>query len=267
MNLQIFWIWYYFQENDGSKGVESNGLYPLCYWWWIFGAKSLINNSLCLYQSYIRYFRNNYGSGKTLLLSYSLHKRQHSPQRKQWKTWQKYCVALADSLALKKNKKEPHEPLVTPMSKSYLLPAKKVWQSGNVTVVFDGGYLTHSTKENIHLRESNEKQRRSIVPALANSLAVKKNELFMNKHNKQEFPLMLRSQVYDLWISVYNANRDADFIAVTNALAQAKDYPVTVKIQSSLLLKKFCSFLWLLTKKKKHWMSYKIANILTIYLG
>ena len=106
--------------------------------------------------------------------------------------------ALADSLALKKNKKEPHEPLVTPMSKSYLLPAKKVWQFGNVTVVFDGGYLTHSTKENIHLRESNEKQRRSIVPALANSLAVKKNELFMNKHNKQEFPLMLRSQVYDL---------------------------------------------------------------------
>ena len=96
-------------------------------------------------------------------------------------------------------------------------------------MVFDVAYLTHYTKDNTHLRESNEKQR-SIVPALADSLAVKKNDLFMNKHNKQEFLLMHGNQAYDPWISVYNANIDADFITVTNTLALAKDYPVIVKI-------------------------------------
>ena len=42
--------------------------------------------------------------------------------------------------------------------------------------------------------------------------------------------MMLGNQAYDPWSSVYNANRHTDFITVTNALALAKDYPVTVKI-------------------------------------
>ena len=41
---------------------------------------------------------------------------------------------------------------------------------------------------------------------------------------------MLGNQAYDPWISVYNANIDADFITVTNTLGLAKDYPVIVKI-------------------------------------
>ena len=46
----------------------------------------------------------------------------------------------------------------------------------NITVVFDGGYLIHFTKDNTHLRENNEKHDRSIAPALADSLALKMNK-------------------------------------------------------------------------------------------
>ena len=110
----------------------------------------------------------------------------------------------------------------------------------NITVAFDGGYLTHSTKSNTRLRGNNEEQGRSIVPALADSLAVKKNELLANKHSQQKFLLMFRNQIYDPGIRVFNPNRGVGFITVTNALARGKDYSVTVKIQSCLLLKKCC---------------------------
>ena len=60
---------------------------------------------------------------------------------------------------------------------------------------------------------------------------------------------MLGNQIYDPGISVFNENGDADFITVTNTLELPKDYPVTVKIQSCLLLKKVCMFFWLLKKK------------------
>ena len=34
----------------------------------------------------------------------------------------------------------------------------------------------------------------------------------MNKHNKQEFLLMLENQIFDPGISAYNANTDADLL-------------------------------------------------------
>ena len=46
----------------------------------------------------------------------------------------------------------------------------------------------------------------------------------------------------DPGISVYHANVDADFITAANALALAKNYPVTVKINSYMLLKKLYTF-------------------------
>ena len=56
------------------------------------------------------------------------------------------------------------------------------------------------------------KKGRNIIPALVDSLALKKNEFLMNKHNKQEFLLMLENQIFDPGISVYNANTDADLL-------------------------------------------------------
>ena len=117
----------------------------------------------------------------------------------------------------------------------------------SITVVFYGGNLSHSTKDNTHLRGSNGKQGRNILPTPADTLVVKKNEFLINKHKKQEFLLMLGNQISDTGISVYNANTDADFITVTNALALAKDYPVTVIRHSRLLVKKFSLFSWVLT--------------------
>ena len=93
----------------------------------------------------------------------------------------------------------------------------------NINVVFDGGYLNHSTKDTTHLRRSNRKQGRSIVPTCTNSLAVKKNEFLMSKNNKQELMLMLGSQISDPGVSVYHANTDDDFITIGNALALAND--------------------------------------------
>ena len=72
----------------------------------------------------------------------------------------------------------------------------------------------------------------------------------MNNRNKQEFLLMLGNQISDPGISVYHENLDADSITVHNALALAKDYPVTVRIHSCMLVKKLYSFSLVLKKKK-----------------
>ena len=62
---------------------------------------------------------------------------------------------------------------------------------------------------------------------------------------------MLGNQIYDPGISVFNENGDADFITVTNTLELPKDYPVTVKIQSCLLLKKVLH-VFLVVKKENN---------------
>ena len=61
---------------------------------------------------------------------------------------------------------------------------------------------------------------------------------------------MLGNQMSGPEISIYHDNLDADFITVDNALALAKDYPVTVRMHSCMLVKKLYSFSLVLKKKK-----------------
>ena len=122
-----------------------------------------------------------------------------------------------------------------------------VWK--HLNIAFNRGYLNYSTKDITQLKRGNSKQGRS-VPALANYLAVKKNEFLMNNHNKQEFLIMLRNQISDPGIRVYHANTDADSSTVANALTLTKDYSVTVRRHSCMLVKKLYAFYWVLKKEK-----------------
>ena len=51
-------------------------------------------------------------------------------------------------------------------------------------------------------------------------------------------------------IRVYHADTDADSSTVANALTLAKDYSVTVRRHSCMLVKKLYAFYWVLKKEK-----------------
>lgn len=88
-----------------------------------------------------------------------------------------------------------------------------------MTTVFDGGYLIHSTKGTAHLRRSNDKQGRRIIPNPSTNLR--------RSNDKQEFPLILWNQTSDIGNNVHHVDTVyANFTILSEALALAKDFPI-----------------------------------------
>ena len=108
--------------------------------------------------------------------------------------------------------------------------------ANNITVVFDGGYLIPSTKDPTHLRRSNGKLGRKVVPALHTPLTVKKSDFLLSTHNKQAFLLILGSQLSDSGINVVHSDGDADVDIVCSALRQAENCVVTLVGEDTDLL-------------------------------
>ena len=81
----------------------------------------------------------------------------------------------------------------------------------NITLVFDGCFLNHSTEDTTQLRRSNSEQGRRIVPTLPNPQGVRLNEFLKFKHSKQEFRMILGSEISDAEITICHADADADF--------------------------------------------------------
>ena len=81
----------------------------------------------------------------------------------------------------------------------------------NITLVFDGGFLNHSTEDTTQLRRSNSEQGRRIVPTLPNPQGVRLNEFLKFKHSKQEFRMILGNEISDAETTICHADADADF--------------------------------------------------------
>ena len=96
----------------------------------------------------------------------------------------------------------------------------------NITVVFDGGYLLPSTKDTTHLRRSNGKLGRKVVPALNTQLTVKKSDFLLSNHDTQAFLLMLGNQLSDSGINIMHSDGDADVDIVSSVLRQARSCAV-----------------------------------------
>ena len=92
----------------------------------------------------------------------------------------------------------------------------------HATVVFDGGYMAHSTKDTAHIRRAKGRIGKTVELRLSNPLTMKKSDFLLSNSNKQDFLLLLGSVLTDSGINVFHSNGDADLLVVQTALNIAK---------------------------------------------